>query len=58
MNDALARVQIEMCVYRRFRSFNLNFRNMASRTYADRHTHASCSACSPASVGLAQARLN
>ena len=34
--------KFEMHVYLRFRSFNLNFRYMASCTYADRHTHASC----------------
>ena len=34
--------KFEMHVYLRFRSFNLNFRYMASCTYADRHTHMSC----------------
>ena len=34
--------KFEMHVYLCFRLFNLNFRYMTSRTYADRHTHVSC----------------
>ena len=34
--------KFEMQVYLRFCLSNLNFRYMTSRTYADRHTHASC----------------
>ena len=50
--------KFEVHMYLRFRSFNLNFRYMATHTQTDRHTYTRVLQCSPASVGLAQARPN
>ena len=46
------------CIYLCIRSFNLNFRYMATRKHTNTRTYTRDSQCNHASVGLAQARPN
>ena len=48
--------KFEIYVYLCIRSFNLNFRYMATRKHTNTHTYTRDSQCNYASVGLAQAR--